>query len=152
KMISQNEETLTSITNQTTPNPSVNPINFGNFGPLLLHLTEKELHIVLNPPLLLSLTIDEFFAPAKRPTKNPNPPRYLNSYLLWKRNYDASHTSKNFTQRSRESSVMWSRSDDEIKLFFKILSKLHKSYHELMYPEYKYSPKRNNSSKVNARL
>ncbi|CAG8777888.1 24525_t:CDS:2, partial [Cetraspora pellucida] len=150
-MASQNNAN-SSIPDQTTPNHTVPPINFGKFEFLLSKLTDEELQIILNPPLRLVLTVEELFGPAKRPSKNPNPPRSLNAYFLWRRNYDASQPHKNCTQRSKYSSVMWKRSDDRIKRFFKILSELHKIYHGLKYPQYKYHPRRNTHSKAKERL
>ncbi|CAG8797506.1 17678_t:CDS:2, partial [Racocetra persica] len=150
-MASQNNAN-SSILNQTTPNRIFPPINFGKFEFLLPKLTEEELQIILNPPLRLVLTVEELFGPAKRPSKNPNPPRSLNAYFLWRRNYDASQPSKNCKQRSHESSRMWDRSDNRIKRFFKILSDLHKIYHGLKYPQYKYNPRRNTHSKVSEKL
>ncbi|CAG8728941.1 1567_t:CDS:2, partial [Dentiscutata erythropus] len=150
-MASQNNATP-SIPNQAMPNNIDPPINFGKYNFLLSQLTDEELQIIRNPPLTLSLTIEEFFAPAKRPTKNPNPPRSLNMYFLWRRNYDASQPTKSCTERSRESGFMWSRAGERVKRFFQILAKLHKLYHELKYPEYRYNPKRNACSKVNTKL
>ncbi|KAF0531763.1 specific transcriptional repressor [Gigaspora margarita] len=121
---------------------SIPTINFGKFEFLLSKLTEEELQIIRNPPLTLFLTIEELFAPAKRPTKSPNPPRSLNSYFLWRRNYDASRPTKSCIERSQETGLMWSRTDDKVKHFFKTLSEIHKIYHKLKYPEYKYNPKR----------
>ncbi|CAG8528535.1 9571_t:CDS:2, partial [Dentiscutata heterogama] len=102
-MVSQNNATP-SIPNQAMPN-NIDPINFGKYDFLLSQLTDEELQIIRNPPLTLSLTIEEFFAPAKRPTKNPNPPRSLNI-----------------------------KAEEKVKRFFQILAKLHKLYHELKYP------------------
>ncbi|RIB30743.1 hypothetical protein C2G38_1424091 [Gigaspora rosea] len=106
-------------------------------------------------PYPLSLTIEELISPPKntrRATKfrkNPSfspPPRPLNRYLLFRRDFAAKMKQQGmkmtYVNASRLVSNEWNNQPANVLRYFEILEKLAKDKHNEIYPDYRYSPKK----------
>ncbi|CAG8439785.1 8088_t:CDS:1 [Cetraspora pellucida] len=120
---------------------------------------DNELFSSPHPPYQLFLEIDELISPpkssrkAKKFLKNPHssPPRPQNAFLLFRRNIYAKLRHEGTKMKngdiSRFASKEWHKQPKEVLRYFEILEQMAKDKHNEMYPDYKYSPKKNNGKK-----
>ncbi|CAG8560372.1 3133_t:CDS:1 [Diversispora eburnea] len=109
-----------------------------------------------NPPYQLFLSIDELISPSKNSRaskkfekKIRGPPRPLNDYFIFRKNFEVYIRSQqnaisatNVGNVSRFASCEWKKQPPTVKLFFKFLAEMAKNKHKEMFPGFKYNPKR----------
>ncbi|CAG8598696.1 4769_t:CDS:1 [Ambispora gerdemannii] len=106
-------------------------------------LTKKEL--LSKCPYRLTLTIEELTNPSAKKCGNPDkPPRPQNSWIIFRRDYEANLRLRNpdvkikVTDTAKECSLKWK--SKEVKDFFKLLEKIAYMNHKNIYPNYKFKP------------
>ncbi|CAG8531825.1 8372_t:CDS:1 [Cetraspora pellucida] len=117
------------------------------------------------PPYQLTLEIDELISPpknsrkAKKFLKNPHtssPPRPQNAFVLFRRDFYAKLRIEGIKMKngdiSRLASEEWHKQPKEVLRYFEILEQLAKDKHNEMYPDYKYSPQKNNGKKSKSKI
>src|SRR5260363_365341 len=108
-----------------------------------------------NPPYPLAMDIEELTSPPKtsrkaiRFRKHPHlstPPRPQNAWVLFRRNYTELLKLKgdkmNNGEISRVAADEWRRQPPKVLKFFELLETQAKEKHKVLYPGYKFSPKK----------
>ncbi|CAG8646093.1 35_t:CDS:1 [Ambispora gerdemannii] len=109
------------------------------------YLTDNERQILQQCPYQLTLSINELTKPAVK--KRHNPPRPQNSWVIFRRDYEAhlrlcnQNIKSKVKETAKECSLKWRKLSSEVKYFFKILEKIACENHKRTYPNYKYKPK-----------
>ncbi|CAG8532909.1 7373_t:CDS:1 [Paraglomus occultum] len=102
------------------------------------------------PPagVILGMTIEELLAPSKRKKSRLTPPRPQQSYILFRKNYGALHSSMDFKTISSISKNEWKSAAPVVREFFNMLSEIAKRRHHIKYPTYKYKPQKGRRQKI----
>ncbi|CAG8558574.1 8155_t:CDS:1 [Paraglomus occultum] len=109
-------------------------------------ITYEEFSILLNPPYNLSMSFEELFAPSKKRRDRKTPPRPLNSWIIFNRDYTVKckhsdeASSKDGRRLAATASKVWKEKMQEDTEYFNILSKIAENVHNIMYPDYRYDP------------
>ncbi|CAG8594381.1 10188_t:CDS:1 [Ambispora gerdemannii] len=109
------------------------------------YLTDNERQILQQCPYQLTLSINELTKSAVK--KRHNPPRPQNSWVIFRRDYEAhlrlcnQNIKSKVKETAKECSLKWRKLSSEVKYFFKILEKIACENHKRTYPNYKYKPK-----------
>ncbi|CAG8593357.1 10627_t:CDS:2 [Ambispora gerdemannii] len=116
---------------------------------------QTERKLLNEPPYDLTLTIEELTKPANKKRDNSDyPPRPQNSWIIFRKDYEASlhYCSPNVRQEvkrtTQECSLMWRQLSSEVKHYFKILEKIACENHKRIYPNYKYKPRNAKDSNI----
>ncbi|CAG8461917.1 high mobility group box domain-containing protein [Gigaspora rosea] len=109
----------------------------------------------IDPQYPLTMRIEDLVTPAQTSRRasqflekhtKPTPPRPLNLYLLFRKDYDAYLKSEGNNlstgEVSKLTSTMWKELSPPHRYFFQILADLAKLIHMNMYPEYRYIPRK----------
>ncbi|CAG8610202.1 8208_t:CDS:1, partial [Scutellospora calospora] len=114
--------------------------------------------LTMSPPIELFMTVDELTSPAynsrraKQYRKNPSsitPPRPPNGFVLYRKNcYAEIKLTGTKTKNENVSSLASQRwkENPQIHYYFEIAAEAAKERHNLLYPGYKYSPKRKDTN------
>jgi hypothetical protein len=109
-------------------------------------ITDDELTVFFRSPYRLSMSFEELLGPGKKRRDKKNPPRPLNSWIIFNRDYAAKckHASKSDNKDGRRLAAMASKVWKEIMQdqaeYFNVLSKIAENVHSIRYPNYKYDP------------
>ncbi|CAG8688633.1 14011_t:CDS:1 [Dentiscutata erythropus] len=117
----------------------------------------------IRPPCELAIKRDELISPSVnsrnisnhiKDPKNYKNPRPLNSFMLFRKNYQAKLKSlgvKNTTigEVSSWASKIWEEQPTPVKNYFEIAAEAAKEIHKEKDPTYRYSPKKNRKTKSN---
>ncbi|CAG8598716.1 11462_t:CDS:2 [Ambispora gerdemannii] len=119
------------------------------------YLTDTEMQILQQCPYQLTLSVDELTKSAvKRYLDFENPPRPQNSWIIFRKDYEAnlrgcnSDVKQEVKHTARECSLKWRQLSSEVKNFFKVLEKIACENHRRIYPNYKYKPKNDKNSNL----
>ncbi|CAG8442613.1 1677_t:CDS:1 [Ambispora leptoticha] len=103
------------------------------------------------PPCELFLSVEQLISPVM-PNKGTSKriPRPLNSFMIFRRNFNAgivavgdSKRDRNFVAKvSSQASKAWGKASPRVKKFFSVLAEEAKLGHQRLFPEYQYSPKK----------
>ncbi|CAG8590359.1 543_t:CDS:2 [Ambispora gerdemannii] len=116
-------------------NPSIN----------YAYLTDVEMQLLQQCAYQLTLSLNELTKSAVK--KRRNPPRPQNSWIIFRRDYEAylrlcnQNVKSKVKETAKECSLKWRNLSSEVKHFFKILEKIACENHKRTYPNYKYKPK-----------
>ncbi|RHZ46548.1 hypothetical protein Glove_615g21 [Diversispora epigaea] len=133
----------------TNINEILNYINKNNLRDLGFKNQDHEL--ILNPPYKLTLSLDSLLLPTRKNRKNKIP-RPQNAWVLFRKDYEANKRIQFPDQLFKMKTVSvnagdeWKIQSSQVKIYFEILSKLARAKHKIMYPDYKYTPKRRSSN------
>src|SRR2546430_9508595 len=95
---------------------------------------------------LIVLSPDEIM-PSQH-TRSKSVPRPQNEFILYRRNLQKRiGRFDNFGKFSKLASMLWNKEPNEIKNIFKILSKHAQDIHNLLYPNYRYKPRKGRQGK-----
>ncbi|CAG8548227.1 9549_t:CDS:1 [Ambispora gerdemannii] len=126
-----------------------------NFNTNYEYLTDTEIQILQRCPYQLSLSINELTKSAiKKRFDFDKPPRPQNSWIIFRRDYEASlrcrspDVKQEVKRTAQECSLVWRQLSSEVKHFFKILEKIACENHKRIYPNYKYKPKNAKDSNI----
>ncbi|CAG8669544.1 5102_t:CDS:2 [Ambispora gerdemannii] len=117
-------------------------------------MSEYDKKMLRDPPYKLLLSMDKLLAPAKKTRKNKedmNSPRQQNKFIIFRKDYEAKlrllnpNTTYKFQDISKECGAEWRLQPSEVKKYFDLLQRIAFKKHKLMYPNYKYSPKKKES-------
>ncbi|CAG8635093.1 2614_t:CDS:1, partial [Ambispora gerdemannii] len=111
------------------------------------YLTDNEILILQRSPYQLTLSIEELTKAAVKKRGNSDiPPRPQNSWIIFRRDYEAylrlcnQHVKQNVKETAKECSLKWQNLSSEAKHFFKILEKIAFENYKRIYPNYKFKP------------
>ncbi|CAG8464676.1 13483_t:CDS:1 [Ambispora gerdemannii] len=114
-------------------------------------MSEYDKKMLRDPPYKLSLSMDKLLAPAKRTRKNKkvlNNPRPQNKWIIFRKDYVAKlrllnpNATYQIQDISKECGVEWKSQPSEVKEYFDLIQRIAFEIHKIMYPNYKYSPKK----------
>ncbi|RHZ57024.1 hypothetical protein Glove_395g33 [Diversispora epigaea] len=119
-----------------------------------LGFKNQDHELMLNPPYQLTLSLDSLLLPARRNRKNKinRIPRPQNAWVLFRKDYEANKRNQFPDQLFKMKTVSinagneWKIQSPQVKRYFEILSKLALAKHKIMFPDYKYTPKRKSSN------
>lgn len=116
-------------------------------------LNEEENLLINDPPYNLTLSLKDLLSPAKKTRRNKNKPddkvpRPQNAWVLFRKDYEANQR-VNFPDKalkmknvSTDAGEVWRNHPVKVKRYFETLSRLAHAQHKILYPNYKYSPKK----------
>ncbi|GBC03234.1 hypothetical protein RclHR1_05020011 [Rhizophagus clarus] len=116
-------------------------------------LNEEENLLINDPPYKLTLSLKDLLSPARKVRKNRNKfddkiPRPQNAWVLFRKDYEASQRA-NFPDKalkmknvSTDAGEVWRNHSVKVKRYFETLSRLAHAQHKILYPNYKYNPKK----------
>ncbi|CAG8501347.1 3151_t:CDS:1 [Paraglomus brasilianum] len=118
-------------------------------------ITYEEFLILLDPPYDLSMSFEELFAPSKKRRDSKTPPRPLNSWIIFNRDFTVKYKNsddagnKDGRRLATSASKAWKEKSQEQTEYFNILAKIAENLHNILYPDYRYDPscKTDNSSR-----
>ncbi|RHZ87023.1 hypothetical protein Glove_41g84 [Diversispora epigaea] len=152
-----NQNNFNNINDPLLQSPFQNPNSVININDILNYVNNlQDLELILNPPYQLSLSLDSLLLPARRNRKNKinKIPRPQNAWVLFRKDYEANKRIQFPDQLFKMKTVSINAGDEwkiqsyQVKRYFEILSKLALAKHKIIYPDYKYTPKkRSNSNK-----
>ncbi|CAG8822704.1 23339_t:CDS:1, partial [Gigaspora margarita] len=111
-------------------------------------INDEQAHTV-RAPYELTLNIDEIIYPSKNPyrsTKTDEPPRPQNSFLLFRKDFEAKHRSLHKGEKISSQKISslaaerWNKQPPSVRLFFRKLEDKALEKHKEMYPNYRYQP------------
>ncbi|KAF0496957.1 MATA-HMG [Gigaspora margarita] len=120
-------------------------------------IDDEQLHTV---PYMLSINIDDLTYPSRtsrRSKKTNKPPRPQNSFLLFRRDFEAKYRllHKNEKIYSKTISTLaaasWNQQPPFVRYFFKKLECYALNKHQLMYPQYRYRPNKKKGNVIGER-
>ncbi|CAG8438482.1 1597_t:CDS:2 [Diversispora eburnea] len=145
-----------NLNNFNTINQSPNPVT--KINDILNYVNNlQDLELILNPPYQLTLSLDSLLLPARinhrnRKNKINKIPRPQNAWILFRKDYEANKRIKFPDQLFKMKTISinagdeWKIQSSQVKRYFEILSKLALEKHKIIYPDYKYTPKRRSNS------
>ena len=111
-------------------------------------LTPCEINLLLNPPYILTRSLEDLLDPNQRQRNNSTtPPRPKNSFIIFRKNFEGflreSHPGQSYNIQtvSRLAGEEWSNLPDTVKKYFDVLAKLARLRHKIAYPNYTYRPR-----------
>ncbi|CAG8592335.1 23529_t:CDS:1 [Cetraspora pellucida] len=134
------------------------PLNISSEMGIYKSLNENSFcnELFSRPPYPLTLEVDDLIAPsnprkAKKHQKNPylSPPRPQNSFFLFRRDFAAKLKQKGVKLKNSEISQLaaaeWHKQPQNVLCFFEVLENLAKEKHSQLYPNYKFTPRKEKS-------
>ncbi|CAG8523595.1 13291_t:CDS:1 [Ambispora gerdemannii] len=124
------------------------------FSAKYAYLNYNELLILSKYSYQLTLSIEELTKPARKRGNSDKPPRPQNSWIIFRRDYEAhlrlcnQDVKQKVKETAKECSLKWQELSSEIKPFFKILEKIAYENHKSLYPRYRYKPKNAKDSSI----
>ncbi|CAI2170239.1 10288_t:CDS:1 [Funneliformis geosporum] len=120
---------------------------------LVQRLNEEEYSLIQIPPYQLTLSIRDLLSSARKNRKNKNKskdkiPRPQNAWVLFRKDYEANQRmrfpdkSLKMKNVSTDAGKVWRKQSPKVKRYFEILSRLAHDQHKILYPDYKYTPKK----------
>ncbi|CAB4477513.1 unnamed protein product [Rhizophagus irregularis] len=116
-------------------------------------LNEEENLLINDPPYKLTLSLKDLLSPARKTRKNRSKsddkvPRPQNAWVLFRKDYEANQRA-NFPDKalkmknvSTDAGEIWRNHPVKVKRYFETLSRLAHAQHKILFPNYKYSPKK----------
>ncbi|RHZ86970.1 hypothetical protein Glove_41g101 [Diversispora epigaea] len=150
-----NQNNFNNINDPLLQSPFQNPNSVININDILNYVNNlQDLELILNPPYQLTLSLDSLLLPARRNRKNKinKIPRPQNAWVLFRKDYEANKRIQFPDQLFKMKTVSINAGDEwkiqsyQVKRYFEILSKLALAKHKIIYPDYKYTPKRRSNS------
>jgi hypothetical protein len=122
-------------------------------------LNEEENLLINDPPYKLTLSLKDLLSPARKTRKNKNKsddkvPRPQNAWVLFRKDYEANQRA-NFPDKalkmknvSTDAGEVWRNHPIKVKRYFETLSRLAHAQHKILYPNYKYNPKKKSIKEI----
>ncbi|CAG8611271.1 8338_t:CDS:2 [Paraglomus brasilianum] len=115
------------------------------------HLTESDICLLNNPPYVLTIPLDTLL-PNSKHRATYIPPRPQNPWILFRKDFEARYRKHAPTISARNISSLasetWRNGERDLVRFFRILAKITAVRHQMIYPEYKFTPKKPGKEKT----
>ncbi|CAG8479152.1 1758_t:CDS:1 [Paraglomus occultum] len=113
--------------------------------------TPQEIDLLLNPPYMLTQSLDALLDPNQRQRKrdkdSTTPPRPKNSWIIFRKDFEsllrALYPDECYSIQtiSKLAGEIWKDLPDVVKQYFDVLAKLARQRHKDAYPNYTYKPR-----------
>jgi len=137
---------LPKVCSYNSPTPSLTMLGFSTMN-LINNLTVYERNLLLKPPHIVTIPLDELLNPRKNRFRKNSPPRPQNAWVIFRKDFEnrlrTQHPNllHSVNEISKMASEHWSKMPEVVKLYFKVLSKLARLRHKDAFPGYRYKPK-----------
>ncbi|CAG8501328.1 3150_t:CDS:1 [Paraglomus brasilianum] len=109
------------------------------------HLTTSDIGILNDPPYKLTISLD-MLLPNSNCRAVRSPPRPQNPWILFRKDFEARYRKHSPTTPARKissfASEAWKTGGRDVAKFFEVLAKVAAVRHQMIYPAYKFSPKK----------
>ncbi|CAG8558596.1 8156_t:CDS:2 [Paraglomus occultum] len=109
------------------------------------HLTTSDICILNDPPYKLTISLD-MLLPNSNCRAVRSPPRPQNPWILFRKDFEARYRKHSPTTPARKissfASEAWKTGGRDVAKFFEVLAKVAAIRHQMIYPTYKFSPKK----------
>ncbi|CAG8617563.1 7940_t:CDS:1 [Paraglomus occultum] len=132
--------------NNNPPHPPYHMFDLSTIN-LIENLTVYERNLLLRPPYVMTIPLDNLLNPRKSRSRTNSPPRPQNAWVIFRKDFENrlrtqySNLPHSVNKISKMASKHWSKLPRVVKQYFEVLSKLALLRHKAAFPGYRYRPK-----------